>query len=55
MNYISEKFNIHFLPEYTLSAKAGFSKDVIADITAKEMVEFAVIGKEAAGVCEVRS
>ncbi|WP_400263475.1 DUF3822 family protein [Sphingobacterium sp. SG20118] len=30
MNYISEEFNIHFLPEYILSAKAGFSKDVIS-------------------------
>ncbi|MGA6118961.1 DUF3822 family protein [Sphingobacterium anhuiense] len=36
MNYISEKFNIHFLPEYTLSAKAGFSKDVIA-VTDKQL------------------
>lgn len=36
MNYISEDFNIHFLPEYTLSAKAGFSKDVIT-VTDKEL------------------
>ncbi|UIR57585.1 DUF3822 family protein [Sphingobacterium sp. SRCM116780] len=36
MNYISEEFNIHFLPEYTLSAKAGFSKDVIM-VTDKQL------------------
>lgn len=35
MNFISKEFNIHFLPEYTLSAKAGFSKDVIS-VTDKE-------------------
>ncbi len=37
MNYISNQFNIHYLPEYNLLVKAGFQKDVLAVVDKKSV------------------